>query len=388
MMDNVPRDRTDAASSKSRSSPTVGQPRIPAHEVHRIFVERHADSIAQPDDAVALLRIVEEQARDLTKLRRALLASRLLAEQRLEIINKAEAGGAKASLVRMHRMLKRVLRSGWWKIGQRLGIVTGASWKEGSDRSRFVDGKRPTALTAAPVASETKIESSSRHQGECKSLTAYTTECFVQQCRSFATDAILDVGASTGQFAHGLRACGYRGHIVSFEPLSTAHAELTRAAVDDPLWDVAERCAVGAEPGETQMKVAGNSCGFAFSARPQQHQESAADSNHHGFEACRVITLDDHINGAFFDPTTIFGLQMHTDGYEARVLCGLRRNLDRIKVVLCQIPLRPSYAGAPSLQELSTLLTDLGYRCIALAPEFEDPQSGELLQIEGVFVRR
>ena len=74
MMDNVPRDRTDAASSKSRSSPTVGQPRIPAHEVHRIFVERHADSIAQPDDAVALLRIVEEQARDLTKLRRALLA--------------------------------------------------------------------------------------------------------------------------------------------------------------------------------------------------------------------------------------------------------------------------------------------------------------------------
>lgn len=54
----------------------------------------------------------------------------------------------------------------------------------------------------------------------------------------FDVDLVLDVGANVGQFASELRSVGYKGNLVSFEPLSAAHNTLTVAARRDSMWQV------------------------------------------------------------------------------------------------------------------------------------------------------
>ena len=127
-------------------------------------------------------------------------------------------------------------------------------------------------------------------------MTTPTNALFLEECRGFAIDVILDVGADSGQFAQDLRVDGCRGQIVSFEPLSQAHAVLAAVAASDPLWDVTERCAVGASDRSAEINIADNSC---------------------------AVTLDAFIERTFTDPTTLFGLKIDRRMHEMEVLAGL-----------------------------------------------------------------
>jgi FkbM family methyltransferase len=215
-----------------------------------------------------------------------------------------------------------------------------------------------------------------------------TNHRFLEECREFATDVILDIGANTGQFAQGLRARGYGGHIVSFEPLSDAHTVLVAAAGSDPLWDVAERCAIGARDGWSEINIAGNSYSSSLLPMLDLHRAAAPQSEYQGKEPCQIVALDSYIERTFSDPTTLFAAKIDTQGYEAEVIAGLKQSHNRIKVILCEMSVAPLYAHGPRMRELCHLLAGLDYRCVALTPEFEDPRTGELLQVNGLFVKR
>jgi FkbM family methyltransferase len=289
-----------------------------------------------------------------------------------------------AELERLHGLLDQLRLSRWRKLGHWLGLAKPFPWESSAWRDPLLIKPFPEEAGSYPGA-EVKAETSrSSHAG----FIEYTTERFLEECHSFATDVVLDVGANTGQFAEGLRASGYHGRIISFEPLSSAHAMLVTAAASDPLWDVAERCAVGASDSWAEINIAGNSYSSSLLPMLDLLLEAAPQSAYQGTEPCRVITLDSYIDQTFADPTTLFGLKIDTQGYEVEVLAGLRRNRDRVKVIVCEMSLAPLYACAPSMSELSHLLAELGYRCVALGPEFEDPRTGELLQANGVFIKR
>ena len=70
----------------------------------------------------------------------------------------------------------------------------------------------------------------------------------------YGVDCVIDVGAHEGEYAERLRAGGYEGEIVSFEPVPRAFAELERKAAADDGWS-AHRLALGREDGTTTMNV-------------------------------------------------------------------------------------------------------------------------------------
>src|SRR5262245_42623283 len=70
-----------------------------------------------------------------------------------------------------------------------------------------------------------------------------------------AIDCVLDVGANLGQYRDFLRdEVGFRGTIVSFEPIP-AHAQAMRErSTHDASW-IVENCALGASPGTAKLNV-------------------------------------------------------------------------------------------------------------------------------------
>src|SRR5262245_44939937 len=79
----------------------------------------------------------------------------------------------------------------------------------------------------------------------------------VARLNNAAVPVVVDVGASVGQYATELRKHGYRGDIVSFEPVQKAFAGLMDAAAGDEKWSC-HRVALGATAEEARINVASN----------------------------------------------------------------------------------------------------------------------------------
>src|SRR5437763_15477036 len=70
----------------------------------------------------------------------------------------------------------------------------------------------------------------------------------------FGINCVVDVGAHFGEYGTLLREGGYRGPIVSFEPVEASFRELQRSSAGDANW-ITYCCALGELNGSMTMNV-------------------------------------------------------------------------------------------------------------------------------------
>jgi FkbM family methyltransferase len=198
---------------------------------------------------------------------------------------------------------------------------------------------------------------------------------------------VLDVGANIGQFARSIRKAGYNGRIISFEPLSDAHAKLLVAAQRDPLWNVAPRCAVGASHGEVQINIAANSQSSSILNILERHIAGDRGSGYIGQETVTVNTLDSFLDGKPDLAGTAIALKLDTQGYEMEVLAGLDKWSANIEVIMTEMSLARLYQRQAKFVDLYQVIEKRGYRCISIEPAFTDSATYEVLQVDAIFER-
>jgi FkbM family methyltransferase len=209
-----------------------------------------------------------------------------------------------------------------------------------------------------------------------------------RRCRlieHYGIDTVLDIGANTGQFARELRTGGYQGRLVSFEPLSSAFARLSAAAQTDDRWEVLN-IALGDSVGQQKIHLAANSESSSLLDMLPLHLQAAPYSQYTGTETIDVNTLDNLFDEVCADGRSIY-MKIDTQGYEAQVLRGAARSLDRIDTIQIEMSLAPLYAGQILFGELYALLTNTGYQLVGLENNFADARTGHLLQTDGIFRR-
>lgn len=169
-------------------------------------------------------------------------------------------------------------------------------------------------------------------------------------------DLVLDVGANVGQFGEALRAGGYRGRIVSFEPVQAAFQALARQAAADGNWE-AHLCALGAASGEADIHVSELSVFSSIldlTSNADLHDRRIAVDH---AERVPVRTLDEvaaKMNGNLL-------VKIDTQGYERQVLEGGRQTLSRALGVLMELPVIHVYRGEWTLQEALGTMEESGF---------------------------
>jgi FkbM family methyltransferase len=201
---------------------------------------------------------------------------------------------------------------------------------------------------------------------------------------AFGIDLVLDVGANTGEFARELFAAGYEGRIVSFEPLSRGHRALLAASAGNANWILAERCALGARRGEQLLHIAGNLESSSLLEILPSHVRSAPRSKYVDSELVSVIPLDE-IAHEYVETASAPFLKIDVQGFEEQVLQGATTTLPKVKGLQLEMSLIPLYEGAPLFESLLARAKSLGFELWWLTSGFTDPETGRLLQLDGIF---
>jgi len=204
--------------------------------------------------------------------------------------------------------------------------------------------------------------------------------------RNSHIDLVLDIGANTGQYAKSLRQNGYTGRIVSFEPLSAAHARLVEASRGDPAWEVAPRAALGAIDGEITIHVSAHSPSSSILEMLPLHEQAVPGSGVVATERAPLARLDQVALPYIRDARNVL-LKIDSQGYEDYVLRGASGMLDRVTAIQSELSLVPLYAGQPLFDTMRTNLENLGFRLFALFPGHVHETTGQTLQVDGFFVR-
>ena len=89
---------------------------------------------------------------------------------------------------------------------------------------------------------------------------------------------IFDIGANTGQFSLDVRRKGYKGKIVSFEPLTIARKKLLYNSSKDPNWFVHEQTAIGDFKGTININISKNSVSSSILPMHNLHSDAEIDS--------------------------------------------------------------------------------------------------------------
>jgi|TARA_B110000093_G_C12815353_1_gene344568 FkbM family methyltransferase len=208
----------------------------------------------------------------------------------------------------------------------------------------------------------------------------------VKIMKNYNIDTILDIGANIGQYAIIMRGCKFNGKIISFEPLNKAYEKLKQNSKNDKKW-IINNYAIGDSDENQIINIAGNSYSSSFLDMNETHLEAAPKSKYTGNQKTQIKKLDS-IYTHFCNKKNNVMVKIDTQGFEKNVIDGAIKNLNNIKIIQLEMSIIELYKGEMLFQQMTQYLEDRGFVLISLENGFSNSTTGELLQVDGIFVNK
>jgi len=208
-----------------------------------------------------------------------------------------------------------------------------------------------------------------------------------QALKKIKTDLIFDIGANAGQFASDMRSKGYKGIIVSFEPLASAREKLLKKAEKDKNWLIHEQTAIGNHNGFVDINISKNSVSSSILPILSSHSEAEVDSVYIGKQKTPITTLDS-VKDKYLNENSNCFVKIDTQGYEWQVIDGAINTLKKSKGVLCELSIIPLYEGQHLWKDIIERFEAEGFILWSFQKAFSDKRDGRTLQMDAIFLKK
>ncbi len=195
--------------------------------------------------------------------------------------------------------------------------------------------------------------------------------------RLFSTrrvSCVLDVGARVGEYALWLRNNGYRGKIISFEPVAANFRELDKAAARDSNWHCFNY-ALGADDCVSSINVSNHTEYSSFRQINSAAQERLGDETRtRGSETVEIRRLDSVLSTLPVTAADRIYLKMDTQGWDLEVLKGAQGALGQVIALQTEVAVQPIYDEMPVMRESIAAIADYGFTPSGFFPVHLDAQ--------------
>jgi FkbM family methyltransferase len=186
----------------------------------------------------------------------------------------------------------------------------------------------------------------------------------------YDVDCVFDVGANYGQYATMLRRdVGYKGRIISFEPIPSAVDAIRSRARHDPLWQI-EPIALSEQDGQQMFHIMDDSEMSSLANRRQDEVSLARAPAATGHD---VIVRTETLATAFTRLQRQHGfarpyLKLDTQGYDVRIVQASADTMPNFIGLQSELAVRKIYDTSVDYREAIATYERLGFTLSALVP--------------------
>ena len=199
-------------------------------------------------------------------------------------------------------------------------------------------------------------------------------------------DCVFDVGANHGDYGDFLRDIGYKGWILSFEPVRAPFEDLAKLAAARPPWRVFQY-ALGSENGQAEINVQESDLLTSF-LTPLGPSKTLPKNQSVGRETVEVRRLD-----SIFDECMAgiaarqLYLKIDTQGFDLEVLRGAEGVLDKFKGAQTEVSFVPIYEGMPKYNDSIREFETRGFGVVDFMPVSRVNWDLLMMEMDCVFAR-
>ncbi len=196
--------------------------------------------------------------------------------------------------------------------------------------------------------------------------------------------AVLDIGANTGQYALAISKILPESKIYSFEPIKKCYDDLIINT--EKLNIETFNFALGENEYETEINVSSHSPSSSLLRMTDLHKKLYSHTKNFTVEKISVKALDQIAHDLNISKENYL-VKIDAQGFEDKIIKGGYNTIKNAQIIQVEMTYQELYEGQPLFDNIYQVLNEMGFDFSGNISQVYNPDTGELVYSDSIFLR-